>query len=76
MSYCEADNVVMIQSLSFSELCVSILSPVNLTQSLKEKGGNGEGKLGGFRLSHYTDVMCNGQGLCCEFDAINMNNVR
>ena len=45
MSYCEADNVVMIQSLSFSELCVSILSPVNLTQSLKEKGGRGEGKI-------------------------------
>ena len=39
MSYCEADNVVMIQSLSFSELCVSILSPVNLTQSLEEQGG-------------------------------------
>ena len=39
MSYCEADNVVMIQSLSFSELCVSILSPVNLTQSVEEQGG-------------------------------------
>ena len=43
MSYCEADNVVMIQSLSFSELCVSILSPVNLTQSVEEQGGE-EGK--------------------------------
>ena len=43
MSYCEADNVVMIQSLSFSELCVSILSPVNLTQSVEERGGE-EGK--------------------------------
>ena len=41
MSYCEADNVVMIQSLSFSELCVSILSPVNLTQSVEEQGGGG-----------------------------------
>ena len=39
MSYCEADNVVMIQSLSFSELCVSILSPVNLTQSWRSRGG-------------------------------------
>ena len=43
MSYCEADNVVMIQSLSFSELCVSILSPVNLTQSVEEQAGGGEG---------------------------------
>ena len=48
MSYCEADNVVMIQSLSFSELCVSILSPVNLTQSMVEQGARGgaeEGKI-------------------------------
>ena len=43
MSYCEADNVVMIQSLSFSELCVSILSPVNLTQSVEEQGARGGG---------------------------------
>ena len=46
MSYCEADNVVMIQSLSFSELCVSILSPVNLTQSVEEQGGGGGGRRG------------------------------
>ena len=41
MSHCEADNVVMIQSLSFSEPCVSILSPVNLT--LSERAGGEPG---------------------------------
>ena len=39
MSYCEADNVVMIQSLSFSEPCVSILSAVNLTEPEWGEGG-------------------------------------
>ena len=41
MSHCEADNVVMIQSLSFSEPCVSILSPVNLTLSERAGGSRG-----------------------------------
>ena len=41
MSQSEADNVVMIQSLSFSEACVSILSAVNLTlPKWGEEGGD------------------------------------